>query len=71
MTERPRSAEPGGVGMSPETAARPDTRGRSSMRSPRGLLGTFVLLLALSIAGVPSRSEPPASIFKRRTKKVP
>jgi hypothetical protein len=47
--------------MSPEVAARPETMGGSSMRSPRGLLGTFVLLLALAKAGVLSLSEPPAS----------
>ena len=61
MTERPQSVEPGGMGMSPEVAARSETLGGSSMRSPRGFLGAIVLLLALSIAGVPSLAEPQAS----------
>ncbi len=50
MTERPRSVEPGGVGMSPEVTARPETLVGFSRRSPRGLLGSIVLLLALPIA---------------------
>jgi hypothetical protein len=50
MTERPRSVEPGGVGMSPEVAARPESLGSFSRRSPRGFLGSIVLLLALPIA---------------------
>jgi hypothetical protein len=36
--------------MSPEVAARPEALGDSGMRSPRGLLGSIVLLLALPIA---------------------
>jgi hypothetical protein len=50
MTEHPRSVEPGGVNMPPEVAARPERSGASSMRSPRGLLGAIVLLLAFPIA---------------------
>lgn len=50
MTEQPRSVDPGGVGMSPEVAARPETLRGSGRRSPRGLLGAIVLLLALPIA---------------------
>ena len=36
--------------MSPEVAARPETSGGLVMRSPRGLMGAIVLLLALPIA---------------------
>jgi hypothetical protein len=61
MTESPRSVEPGGMGMSPEVAARSETLGGSILRSSRGFLGAIDLLLALPIAGVPSLAEPPAS----------
>jgi hypothetical protein len=50
MTEYPRSAEPGGVGTSPDVAARREPSGDSSARSPRGFLGALVLLLALPVA---------------------
>ncbi len=50
MTERPRSVEPGGAATSPDVAARPETLGGLSMRSPRGFLGAVVLLFALPIA---------------------
>ena len=50
MTEHPRSVEPGGVNMPPNVAARPETLGGSSIRSPRGLLGAIVLLLAFPLA---------------------
>ena len=36
--------------MAPEVAARPETSGGLVMRSPRGLVGAIVLLLALPIA---------------------
>lgn len=50
MTDHSQSVEPGGVGKAPEAAARPETSGGLGMRSPRGLLGAIVLLLALPIA---------------------
>ena len=50
MTDYPRSAEPGGAGKSSSIAARSETLNASRMRSPRGLLGSVVLLLALPIA---------------------
>ena len=50
MTESHRSVEARGAGTSPEAAARPDTARGVGMRSPRGLLGSIVLLLALPIA---------------------
>ena len=50
MMDHTRSVEPGGVGMSPEAAARPETSRGLGMRSPRGLLGAIVFLLALPIA---------------------
>lgn len=50
MTEHPRSAEAGGVGTTPSVAARQETSGTSVMRSPRGFLGSIVLVLALPVA---------------------
>jgi hypothetical protein len=50
MTEYPRSVEPGGVGTTPGVAAQQETLGGSGMRSPRGFLGSIVLLLALPAA---------------------
>ncbi len=50
MTEHPRSVEQGGVGTSPSIAAQQETLGGSGMRSPRGFLGSIVLLLALPVA---------------------
>ncbi len=50
MTQYPRSVEPGGVNMPSDVAAQSETLGGSSIRSPRGLLGAIVLLLALPIA---------------------
>ena len=50
MTKYPPSVESGGIGTRPSVVPRPQTSGRSSMRSPRGFLGSIVLLLALPIA---------------------
>ena len=50
MTEHPRSAEAAGVGTTPSVAARQETSGASVMRSPRGFLGSIVLVLALPVA---------------------
>ena len=50
MAEYFRSAHSGGAGTSPSVAARRETSSGSGMRSPRGLLGSIVLLLALPIA---------------------
>jgi hypothetical protein len=50
MTEHPRSAEAGGVGTTPSVAARQGMSGTSVMRSPRGFLGSVVLVLALPVA---------------------
>jgi hypothetical protein len=50
MAEYSRSTEPGGAGTSPTVAARRETSRGSGMRSPRGLLGSLVLLLALPLA---------------------
>jgi hypothetical protein len=50
MTEHPRGVEPGGVGTTPNIAAQQGTLGGSGMRSPRGFLGSIVLLLALPVA---------------------
>ena len=50
MTEHPRSAEAAGVGTTPSVAARQETSGASVMRSPRGLLGSIVLVLSLPVA---------------------
>jgi hypothetical protein len=50
MAEYFRSAESGGAATSPSVAARRETSRGSGMRSPRGFLGSLVLLLALPIA---------------------
>jgi hypothetical protein len=50
MTEYPQSGETGRVGTMPGVAAQQETLRGSGMRSPRGLLGSIVLLLALPIA---------------------
>jgi hypothetical protein len=50
MTEYPRSVEQGGVGTTPSVAAQQETLEGSGMRSPRGFLGSIVLLLALPVA---------------------
>jgi hypothetical protein len=50
MTDQPRSVEAGGVGSRPSVAAQQGTLGGSGMRSPRGYLGSIVLLLALPVA---------------------
>jgi hypothetical protein len=50
MTEHPRSVEAGGVGPTPNIAARQETLGGSGKRSPLGFLGSGVLLLALPVA---------------------
>jgi hypothetical protein len=50
MTERPRSVEAEGVGTMSSVAAQQETLGGSGMRSPRGFLGSIVLLLALPLA---------------------
>jgi hypothetical protein len=50
MTDYPPSVEPGGVGTPPRIAASPQTTSGSGMRSPRGFLGSIVLLLALPVA---------------------
>jgi hypothetical protein len=50
MTDYTRNAEPGGAGTSSSIAAQQATSGGLTMRSPRGLWGSIVLLLALPIA---------------------
>jgi hypothetical protein len=50
MTEYPPSVEPGGVETPQSVVPRPQTSSGSSMRSPRGFLGSTVLLLALPLA---------------------
>ena len=50
MTKYPRSVEQGGVGTAPNIAAQQETLGASGMRSPRGFLGSIVLLLAFHVA---------------------
>ena len=50
MTEHRRSVEAGGVGTTPSVAARQETSGASVMRSPRGFLGSIVLVLSLPVA---------------------
>ncbi len=50
MTDYSRSVEPGGAGTSPSVAPQREWSRSSGMRSPRGLLGSLVLLLALPIA---------------------
>jgi hypothetical protein len=50
MTEYPRSGGSGEVGTMPGVAARQEASGSSGMRSPRGFLGSVVLVLALPVA---------------------
>jgi hypothetical protein len=50
MTEHPRSVEAKGVGTTPSVAVRQETSGTSVMRSPRGFLGSIVLVLSLPVA---------------------
>lgn len=50
MTEHTQRVEPGGVGTSPNVAARRGTFGASGMRSPRGFLGAIIILIALPLA---------------------
>jgi hypothetical protein len=50
MTEHPRSVEAVGVETTPSVAARQETSVASGMRSPRGLLGSIVLVLSLPVA---------------------
>ena len=50
MKDYPPSVEPGGIGTPPSVVPRPQTSGGSSVRSPRGFLGSIVLLLALPVA---------------------
>ena len=50
MTEQPRSVEPAGLETTPNVAGQRGTLGSLSMRSPRGFVGSIVLVLALPIA---------------------
>ena len=50
MTDYPRGAASGDAGTSPRVAAQREASRGSGMRSPPGLLGSLVLLLALPIA---------------------
>jgi hypothetical protein len=50
MTDYPRGVGSGEAGTSPSVAAQQEASRRSGMRSPGGLLGSLVLLLALPIA---------------------
>ena len=50
MTDYSRGVEPGGAGTAPSVAAQQEASRGSGMRSPRGLVGSIVLLLALPIA---------------------
>ena len=50
MAEYSRSAESGGAGTSPSVLTKREKSRGSGMRSPRGVLGSLVLLLALPIA---------------------
>ena len=50
MTDYPRSVEPAGAGTTPSVEAQQETSEGSGMRSPRGFLGSIVLLSALPIA---------------------
>jgi hypothetical protein len=50
MTDYPRSVESEGAASSPSVAAQQETLVGSGTRSPRGFLGSVVLLLALPIA---------------------
>jgi hypothetical protein len=50
MTDHPRSGEPAGLETTPNVAGQRGTLGSLSMRSPRGFVGSIVLVLALPIA---------------------
>jgi hypothetical protein len=50
MTEHPRTLETGGWGTTPSVAVRQEMSGPSVMRSPRGFLGSIVLVLSLPVA---------------------
>ena len=50
MTDYSRSVEPGGAETTPSVAAQQEISGASGMRSPRGFLGSIVLLSALPVA---------------------
>jgi hypothetical protein len=50
MTEHPRSVEPAGLQTTSNVADQRETLGTLSMRSPRGFVGSIVLVLALPIA---------------------
>jgi hypothetical protein len=50
MTEHPRSVQPAGLETTPNVAGQRETLGRLSMRSPRGFVGSIVLVLALPVA---------------------
>ena len=50
MTEHPRSVEPPGLQKTSNVVGQRETLGSLSMRSPRGFLGSIVLVLALPIA---------------------
>ena len=49
MTEHPRSVQPAGLETTPNVAGQRETLGRLSMRSPRGFVGSIVLVLALPV----------------------
>lgn len=50
MTEHPRSVEPAGLQTTSNVAGQRETLGSLSMRSPRGFVGSIVLVLALPTA---------------------
>ena len=50
MTEHPGSVEPAGLQSTSNVAGQRETLGSLSMRSPRGFVGSIVLVLALPIA---------------------
>ena len=50
MTEHPRSVEPPGLQKTSNVVGQRETLGSLSMRSPRGFVGSIVLVLALPIA---------------------
>jgi hypothetical protein len=50
MTEHPRSVQPAGLETTPNVAGQRETVGRLSMRSPRGFVGSIVLVSALPVA---------------------
>jgi hypothetical protein len=50
MTEHPRSVQPAGLETTSNVAGQRETLGSLSMRSPRGFVGSIVLVLALPVA---------------------